>query len=26
LTDEEVAAMHERVRELMVSRFGAQLR
>jgi phenylalanyl-tRNA synthetase beta chain len=26
LTDEEVAAMHERVRELMISRFGAQLR
>jgi phenylalanyl-tRNA synthetase beta chain len=26
LTDEEVAARHERVRELMVSRFGAQLR
>src|SRR5205085_10990558 len=26
LTDEEVAAMHERIRELMVSRFGAQLR
>jgi phenylalanyl-tRNA synthetase beta chain len=26
LTDEEVAAMHERVRDLMVNRFGAQLR
>ena len=26
LTDDEVARMHERVRELMVSRFGAQLR
>ncbi|MEN3335267.1 MAG: phenylalanyl-tRNA synthetase beta chain [Blastocatellia bacterium] len=26
LTDEEIAAMHERIRELMVNRFGAQLR
>ncbi|MFL6214361.1 MAG: phenylalanine--tRNA ligase subunit beta [Blastocatellia bacterium] len=26
LTDEEVARMHERIRELMISRFGAQLR
>lgn len=26
LTDEEVAAMHERVRELMTQRFGAELR
>ena len=26
LTDEEVAAMHDRIRELMVNRFGAQLR
>jgi phenylalanyl-tRNA synthetase beta chain len=26
LTDEEVAGMHERIRELMVNRFGAQLR
>jgi len=26
LTDQEIAAMHERVRESMVSRFGAQLR
>ncbi|HKP13034.1 MAG TPA: phenylalanine--tRNA ligase subunit beta, partial [Blastocatellia bacterium] len=26
LTDEEISAMHERIRELMVNRFGAQLR
>jgi phenylalanyl-tRNA synthetase beta chain len=26
LTDEEIAAMHERVRELMTQRFGAELR
>ena len=26
LTDEEVTAMHERVRQLLESRFGAQLR
>jgi phenylalanyl-tRNA synthetase beta chain len=26
LTDEEVARMHDRIRELMVNRFGAQLR
>lgn len=26
LTDEEIAAMHERVRELMMQRFGAELR
>jgi phenylalanyl-tRNA synthetase beta chain len=26
LTDEEVTGMHERVRQLLESRFGAQLR